>query len=339
MSSSQKSDTPNFDDVDYGELGDEYRQYNDIFKGLDIETKKKLFRDFPNNKNTHIGILKNISDPQIQRLWSSLSESEKEKLNSKNIQTKYVMLREMLNKKKQAPKMPSSSSSSSSSEQPKSSEESPPSWSKMRPKSPEESPPPLTKPPSPEDSPPSFPLSLRLQEFEKKLDSDSKKQLDLIKDPNERQEQLMQKFKVYENLEDFGTIMRGLRDPDIIKIQQGLSSSEKARIGALGDKEQLQFLRNRLYDDLLFKRHIIPKSPQYTPPEMPELLKDVPQDMFQDENVEIPKEKVKEPPQKQFDNIVKKFYNMNPYVFSIQSMYELEVKFGTKGIKPLTRND
>ena len=41
MSSTEKSDTPNFDDVDYGELGDEYRQYNDIFKGLDIETKKK----------------------------------------------------------------------------------------------------------------------------------------------------------------------------------------------------------------------------------------------------------------------------------------------------------
>ena len=55
----------------------------------------------------------------------------------------------------------------------------------------------------------------------------------------------MRKFKVYENLEDFGTIMRGLRDPDIVKIQQGLSPSEKARIDALGDKEQLQFYQNQ----------------------------------------------------------------------------------------------
>ena len=58
MSSTEKSDTPNFDDVDYGELGDEYRQYNDIFKGLDIETKKKLFREYPNDKNIHIEFLK-----------------------------------------------------------------------------------------------------------------------------------------------------------------------------------------------------------------------------------------------------------------------------------------
>ena len=61
MSSTEKSDTPNFDDVDYGELGDEYRQYNDIFKGLDIETKKQLFREYPNDRHVHIGIFKNIS--------------------------------------------------------------------------------------------------------------------------------------------------------------------------------------------------------------------------------------------------------------------------------------
>jgi hypothetical protein len=76
-------------------------------------------------------------------------------------------------------------------------------------------------------------------------------------------------------------------------------------------------------------------------PEMVSTLKDVPQDIFNEENEEIPKEreKVREPPQRQFDSIVRKFYNMNPYVFSKKSAYELEVKFGTKGIKPLTRND
>ena len=67
MSSSENSDMPNFENVDYGELGNEYKQYNSVFKGLDIETKKKLFRDFPNEKNAHIGILKNISDPQKKK--------------------------------------------------------------------------------------------------------------------------------------------------------------------------------------------------------------------------------------------------------------------------------
>jgi len=328
MSSSEKSDTPNFNDVDYGELGNEYKQYNDIFKGLDIETKKKLFHDFPKDKHIHIGILKNISDPKIQRLWSSLSESERENLDSKNIRTKYVMLREMLNRKIQEPEI----SSSSSSEEVK----------LKRPKSPEESPPPILPkiiPKSPEESPPSFPLSLRLEEFKRKLDPDSKKQLEFIADPIEREEMLMLKFNVYDNLEDFGLILKGLKDPDIVKIYDALPSSEKTRIDALEEKEKLLILRNRLYDDLLLKRHMRPKLSVDTPPEIPQLLKDVPLDMFQDEIVEIPREKVKETPQKQFDNIVRKFYNMNPYVFSIQSLYELEVKFGTKGIKPLTRND
>ena len=87
----------------------------------------------------------------------------------------------------------------------------------------------------------------------------------------------------------------------------------------------------------------IPKSPEESPPprdvlEFPQ-LKEAPQEMFQEEIADLPREKIRETPQKQFDNIVNKFYNMNPYVFSKHMTYELEVKFGTKGIKPLTRND
>ena len=51
--------------------------------------------------------------------------------------------------------------------------------------------------------------------------------------------------------------------------------------------------------------------------------------MFNQEIGDLPREKVKETPQKQFDKIVRKFYSVNPYVFSIQSVNELEVKFVT----------
>jgi hypothetical protein len=187
-------------------------------------------------------------------------------------------------------------------------------------------------------SPSVIPLGLRLEEFKRKLDQDTIKQLHTIKDPEKREEELMRMFKVWDNLEDSRYVIRGLmKDTDIIKIYDGLSSREKANIDALGDKEKLLFLRNKMYAEILSKRRMGDDS--YS--ELPQLLKDAPLEMFNEEIVEMPKEKerIRETPQKQFDNIVNKFYNMNPYVLSKNMTYELEVKFGTKGIKPLTRND
>jgi hypothetical protein len=341
MSSSEKSDSLNFDNVDYGELGNEYKQYNAIFKGLDIETKKKLFREFPNDKNTHIGILKNISDPRIQRLWSSLSAKERENLDSKNMRTKYIMLREMLrtkdniNEKEEEEEEKPKSSSEVKFQNPGTPLDTPPFFA--NPGTPFDTPEPaFANPGTPEGTPPSFPLSLRLQEFEKKLAPESKELLDKITDPKERQEDLMRRLKEYENADDGGFVLRELKDPEIVKIYNGLPSSEKNRLDKLGPKGKYLDLRNRLYSNLLLKRHQFPVSSS----EMSvTVVKEAPQDMFHDDVHEIPKEKGREPPQKQFDTIVKKFYNMNPYVFSTQMIYELEVKFGTKGIKPLTRND
>jgi mRNA (guanine-N7-)-methyltransferase len=68
-------------------------------------------------------------------------------------------------------------------------------------------------------------------------------------------------------------------------------------------------------------------------------IKEVPKELFQPvifEEKQHPK--ALSPPQKQFDILVKKFYDTHPYVISKQNK-ELEVKFGTKGIKSLTRND
>jgi hypothetical protein len=91
-------------------------------------------------------------------------------------------------------------------------------------------------------SPSAIPLSLRLEEFKRKLDQDTIKQLDTIKDPEEREKELMRMFKVWDNLEDSRYVIRGLmKDPDIIKIYDGLSSREKANINALNDKDKLLF--------------------------------------------------------------------------------------------------
>jgi len=65
-----------------------------------------------------------------------------------------------------------------------------------------------------------------------------------------------------------------------------------------------------------------------------------PAEIFQQEHEEI-KEPVntKITPQEKFDNLIKQYYSTTPYSFDPALNHELEVKFGTKGIKPLLRND
>ena len=60
--------------------------------------------------------------------------------------------------------------------------------------------------------------------------------------------------------------------------------------------------------------------------------------VIEDVEEEKPKE-TKETPQKRFEQLINSFYNNNPFVYNHRWSQELEVKFGTKGIKPLTRND
>ena len=45
------------------------------------------------------------------------------------------------------------------------------------------------------------------------------------------------------------------------------------------------------------------------------------------------------PPQVQFENLVNKFWETKPYVKNVSKNNELEVRFGTRGIKPLTKID
>ena len=58
----------------------------------------------------------------------------------------------------------------------------------------------------------------------------------------------------------------------------------------------------------------------------------------EDEKIEIPKKHNQKTQQDRFNDLVKIFYNTNPFIIGTTN-HELEVKFGTKGIKQLTRND
>ena len=173
--------------IDYG-----IPKINQLFKGLDTKTKKKIIKDFPpdkpENKDIHVGLLKNIADPEIQAVLNSLSKEEQDKLDEKNIRDKYQTLRAIL------------------------------------------------------------------------------------------------------------------------------SSKQKGDIA-----ESETSLKNNVGND--------------------ETLKNAPREMFDDEDEEIvPPKKTQTTSQQRFNELVRVFYNTNPYV-STMTNSELEVKFGTKGIKQLTRND
>ena len=68
------------------------------------------------------------------------------------------------------------------------------------------------------------------------------------------------------------------------------------------------------------------------------ILRDAPAEIFTNENETLQNIKESKTPQERFDNLVNLFYNTTPYNISGIN-HELEVKFGTKGIKSLTRND
>jgi len=60
---------------------------------------------------------------------------------------------------------------------------------------------------------------------------------------------------------------------------------------------------------------------------------------FKQDPINLEPSSRKESPKTQFDNLVKLFWANNPYIKDINKNNELEVRFGTKGIKPLTKID
>lgn len=57
------------------------------------------------------------------------------------------------------------------------------------------------------------------------------------------------------------------------------------------------------------------------------------------ETIGRPRDSTRETPQTQLDKLAKLFWGNNPYVKDLKKNNELEVRFGTKGIKPLTKID
>ena len=255
--------------IDYGD-----EELNNLFKNLDTKIQNQILKY--KKKEIQIQILKNISNPEYNKILAELPENKKKELEELNIRDKYDIVRGLF-KEKQLEK---------------------------------------------------------INKFENTLDPLIKLQFDQVKNPDVKKSMIKERYEVDENLKDFGNIMRYLKDPEIISVYDKLPEEEKEHLdNDLSPKEKLLYLRNLAINkkDIKIPRPVIPRSPEDSPPP-----KDAPSEIFRQEIGEI-KEKAEGSPQKRFDDLVKTFYGSNPFVHT--KIHELEVKFGTKGIKPLTRTD
>jgi len=155
-------------------------------------------------------------------------------------------------------------------------------------------------------------------------------------------------------------ILRNLMNPELTELWDNLSEKDKKQLDSFGIRDRFALLKNLLKkqkekvkapikkfsphspeepppSSSVIKKKYSPHSPEEAPP-----LKEAPKELFEeDEQDVIVKEKQidKTPTQQRLDNLIRKFYNVNPYSYNSNLTHELEVRFGTKGIKNLTRND
>ena len=153
-----------------------------------------------------------------------------------------------------------------------------------------------------------------------------------------------QKIMKYTNKEVQISILRNLSDPELTELWKNLPENEKKKIDAIGIRDRFIILKGLLKNKQ--PKQFMPVSPVEPPPEPAFVVpNDAPQEMFDDELREQQDTLINVPPpqkgkqQERFDKLVQIFYNTNPYSYNPGLNHELEVKFGTKGIRPLTRND
>jgi hypothetical protein len=134
------------------------------------------------------------------------------------------------------------------------------------------------------------------------------------------------KISKYQKKEIQIEILQNMNDPKLEKIFDGLTEKEKKKFDSV-----------KIRDKYLLLKKI--KTEKKEVPNIEEVNTNAPKVMFEDDDEEImPPKKTQNTSQDRFNNLVKLFYNTTPYVRT-NTNSELEVKFGTKGIKQLTRND
>ena len=152
------------------------------------------------------------------------------------------------------------------------------------------------------------------------------------------------------------SILKNMLDPELSELWNNMPDKQKKQLDSFGIRDRYVFLKDILkknkgkIDNKKEKGNEKEKEPEksiennkFIPRSLdePPVLKEMPEEIFnQEDDKEIPNEKKndRKTPQQRLDDLVKLFYN-NISNNSNNLNNELEVRFGSKGIKSITRND
>ena len=135
-------------------------------------------------------------------------------------------------------------------------------------------------------------------------------------------------------------ILQNLSNKELNAFYNSLPENKKKQLEKLGIRDKFILLKDlyknkkqkdiKTMEELTIKQNIVIEKENKEPP----------QELFEEpEEVEITRPKNESNLQVRFQNILDLFYKSSPFVNSGLINHELEVKFGTKGIKKLTRSD
>jgi len=190
--------------------------------------------------------------------------------------------------------------------------------------------------------------SVELNKIYNNLDDKTKQEIDLLS---------KLEFKI--------AILKDIANKDIQQIYEKLNPKDKAKLDSLKIRDRYftlkQVLKKRGAEKAVEppqpRQQFKPETPDFSPPISAAIEKQTPDEILK-EDIEYadadadPDAQVEQPPkinlvdlkqtqknsQKDFANLIKLYYQASPFSHSNKN-HELEVRFGTRGIKPLNKND
>ena len=190
-------------------------------------------------------------------------------------------------------------------------------------------------------------LGVEVNDIYKNLDLSIKEKVDKINNEKHKEE-----------------VLKDISDPELKAVYEKLNTKSKVEVDKLAIRDKYVLLK-KMVEDKKEKKRVLKEKEEVKEKELknnneknesitinaPTELLDQ-EDQFEDEeNEKVEKrhydekrgekdEKVKnEDLQKKFNELIRQFYSSNPFVTSQSIVPELEVRFGTRGIKPLSRSD
>jgi hypothetical protein len=175
----------------------------------------------------------------------------------------------------------------------------------------------------------------KLNEIYASLDEDTKSQVNKL-----------------QNKENQINILKDISNENLNSLFESLPEKEKEQFKKMGIRDKYRMLKSMAGKKIQIEtqsKKYTPVSPDMPPPQKEKVtvseevkFTEAPQELLIEDEVEetvaLPK-KNNLTPQIQLNNLINLFYSSKPFIYNSSYTPELEVRFGTRRIQPLTRND